>query len=195
MFDELILNDIPNRITNCSNDRFALAHEQEVFLRNKFIETYKTRPELKWMLTEELFDNINNELNRVIGDIICLDTNKHKIVGCFDLKVQAKNSNKEELNGTIMINSFVGFGYNCNNHYYIMTNEDGTNIQIIPTNSIQELIKRGDKFINKTKFKRNIYTNNCYNWLTKFYTEQTNDVAENDYIPSFYVKEFNIYHN
>lgn len=122
IFKKLSFKGIPNRIIYTAYQRYELAHEQETFVLNILKKEY---PEYILMLTSEWAESDNNEANRIFGDIVMIDPKTYKCIACFDLKVQQYGNKNPQYVGTIMMNSYFGFGYNFNNHYYLMCNEFG----------------------------------------------------------------------
>lgn len=185
------LEGIPNYSTRDKIELYELAHKQEQFTVDVFNKLF---PQRKWVTTEIFTNTKNNEVNRVFGDFVGINTKTHLPEYFFDLKVQLKGSNQPYYSGTIMLNSYFVFGYNRPNTYYIMANEYGANVCIIRANAISQLFKRGTKCIHETKFNRELYDTHTYDWANKYYinSDHNNGVAKNDYIPTRFITEFNL---
>ena len=188
-FEKLNLIGIPNYCCKYKNERFKLAKEQEKFVVEILNHTYPSR---LWMQTHEWAGDTNTEYDRTLGDILCIDRSTCKALGFIDLKVQQFGMNEPWNFGTVMLNSYFGFAYNKKHHFYLMVNEDGSDFIFIDASSISKLIENKTKFICKTKFDRHPYQHNIYDWIKDFYCVETNDVAPEDFIPTRFVKQFNL---
>lgn len=188
MINDLNLMGIPNRPVK-NEEKFALAYEQEKFTSEKL---NICSPKYIWMPISEWASSNNTEYNRCLGDIVGIDKYTYKLGAAIDLKVQQYGKYQPNWCGTITLNSYFGFGYGFDNHYYLCCNEYGQNITLVKSNFIEELIKSKIKFIYTTKFNRNKYDVNIYDWIIKYYVESVDFVAKEDFIPSKFIMPFNL---
>lgn len=195
MFEELSLKGIPNRKVN-QFEKFILASEQEHFVVKALNDTYGAKfPNYVFMTSGEWNGQTKEdlELNRIIGDIICIDKSTGKCVCSIDLKV-AEYGVSPNLVGTITLNSYFGFGNKTysKNRYYMMCNAYGENLTIVDAADIRRLFDSNLKFLRKSQYNRQSFGTDHYDWTKKFYDENIDYVAKEDFILSVYAKKLNI---
>jgi hypothetical protein len=181
----LNLNGIPNRETTSEVDRKKLAKEQEQFTVDRLNESY---PEYEWKTLTDYLESIgekwSSEKDLKLGDIVGLKNNIVKFY--IDLKVCGLP--KLNLYGPISLNSILNFG-ESKKFYYLCVNKIGEFI-ILHSSTIKELFEKKDNCLLKTKQDRKVNPK-LIQYKDKF-KYPTNDVAGNDFMPSYVFRDYAI---
>lgn len=158
-------------------DDYDLAKNQEQLLAD---ELKKVAEEYEILTIKEYCEKkkitYSPEVDSKVGDIVIYKGNK--IAFCIDLKV----SKSKEVIGTPTMLSLVNF-YGNSNHYYICSNNDGSEVKVVSANNLYEHItskkgtvkvskKRKESFnkVNSLLDKVNLKGNNTDD-LSKLYNE------------------------
>jgi len=193
MFNKIDLTGIPNKKIegDFKQARYQLAAQQEQFVVDRLRVWY---PEVEWHTMTEFMGVMNPEQNRILGDIVGIRKNKGNMIPdiFIDLKVAQYGSNCLKI-GNIEIKSIEGFAYKQHNHYYLMSNSDGTDSIIVSCSDIYNLLfNKTTKCLVETTFRRT--TDTKYSrFLNKYiYQKKFEGVSPRDFIPGNTLRKYDL---